>query len=270
MMSCPNKSRDDERVICVLMQHYEQNLDYIWPHYTRHLQWVLLVSNALAGLLVYKTSVSPHFSLHLETLSFCLKVPVVKHIIYIIKQMEYKNENNGKIACPVAAFTGFIIFQVHLQVHRWLSPSANVAWVCFTMWFISWWNYTLREREKEIPDAFARCLWKPENLPQLSQSEDPAMFHLVVLVQLLQTLPPQLLLWIWLPVPSSFALSACPNPPTFIHSSEYYKNLPNRKKKDSAMTTTTNCFLFHQECKLGGCVTLMLIQPANYKTSNWI
>jgi hypothetical protein len=100
---------------------------------------VLLVSNALAALPVYKTSVSPHFSLHLETLSFFLNAPVVKHIIYIIKQMKYKKESNGKIACScaVAAFSGFIIFQVHLQVHRWLSPSANVAWVCFTMWFIS-------------------------------------------------------------------------------------------------------------------------------------
>jgi hypothetical protein len=36
------------------------------------------------------------------------------------------------------------------------------------------------------------------------------------------------------------------------------------------MKTTTNCFLFHQECKLGGFATVMLIQPANYKTSNRI
>lgn len=177
MMSCPKKSRDDERVICALMQHYEQNLDYIWPHYTQHLQWVLLVSNALAALSVYKTSVSPHFSPHLETLSFCLNEPVVKHIIYVIKQMKYKKESNGKIAfsCAVAAFSGFIIFQVHLQVHRWLSPSANVAWVCFTMWCISWWNYTKkRERDtwciRQVPlktwkSPSTVSKWRSRNVP---------------------------------------------------------------------------------------------------------
>lgn len=72
---------------------------------------MLLVSNALAALSVYKTSVSPHFSLHLETLSFCLNEPVVKHIIYVIKQMKYK-ESNAKIAFSyaVAAFSGFFSY----------------------------------------------------------------------------------------------------------------------------------------------------------------
>ncbi len=124
---------------------------------------MLLVSNALAALSVYKTSVSPHFSPHLETLSFCLNAPVVKHIIYVIKKMKYKKESNGKIAfsCAVAAFRfyHFSATPPGAQMAESFSKCGlglfyNVVHLLMELYQ----REREREREREIPDAFARCL----------------------------------------------------------------------------------------------------------------